>query len=360
MSASVDFYVPEFGRQLGFDLVISHRRALGRRPARGHADHSNRRGEEKARCLRELMADARGHRKRSRTATADSDLPHLRLVRHGVLVNGSLGARRAAAELGVSCVEWIVTAARASVTRITFIAVVARTPRPPLTGAPPTSITQRFPRAHLRCGSESSGLHKMPEKRGKIQAQQRAACARHSQRSASHLPACVRDSAAQRAALQPRGRSFAAGGQCDRAGHRRLHVVRHRRRPQPLRRLRIPPDAPRSRRPAVTAQPWISSLVASEDGLWIRPMAAAWCSAARRPANSKRPRALRDAPDLQRVRALARDRLGRLWIATRDAGVAIYDPRSQELRRITHPAEIRSRSPTIPSSASCICAAATR
>ena len=48
------------------------------------------------------------------------------------------------------------------------------------------------------------------------------------------------------------------------------------------------------------------------------------------------PAALRDAPDLQRVRALARDRLGRLWIASRDAGVAIFDPRTQELRRIRH------------------------
>ena len=32
MSASVDFYVPEFGRQLGFDQVISTGVRLERRP----------------------------------------------------------------------------------------------------------------------------------------------------------------------------------------------------------------------------------------------------------------------------------------------------------------------------------------
>ena len=74
-------------------------------------------------------------------------------------------------------------------------------------------------------------------------------------------------------------------------------------------------------------------------------MAAAWCSAARRPASSSAPAQLRDAPDLQRVRALARDRLGRLWIASRDAGVAIFDARSGELHRLRH-------SPTEPNSLS--------
>ena len=66
----------------------------------------NRRGEEKARCLQELVAT----REDSDTfayGNAESDLAHLKLARHGVLVNGTLGARRAAAELGVSTVEWI-------------------------------------------------------------------------------------------------------------------------------------------------------------------------------------------------------------------------------------------------------------
>ena len=48
------------------------------------------------------------------------------------------------------------------------------------------------------------------------------------------------------------------------------------------------------------------------------------------------PAPLRDAADLQRVRAMARDRLGRLWIASRDAGVAIFDARTGELRRLRH------------------------
>ncbi len=106
MSASVDFYVPEFGRQLGFDQVISTERALGRRSARRHADHcqSSRRGEGA------LPARPLAERHDGETfayGNSESDLPHLQLVRYGMLVNGSLAARRAAAELGVACVEWV-------------------------------------------------------------------------------------------------------------------------------------------------------------------------------------------------------------------------------------------------------------
>jgi phosphatidylglycerophosphatase C len=105
MSASVDFYVPEFGRQLGFDLVICTGVRWDGDRLDGTLTTANRRGEEKARCLRELMAT----REESDTfayGNAESDLPHLRLARHGVLVNGSLAARRAAAESGVSTLEW--------------------------------------------------------------------------------------------------------------------------------------------------------------------------------------------------------------------------------------------------------------
>ena len=65
----------------------------------------NRRGEEKARCLRALLA-ARPDQDAYAYGNSDSDLPHLRLVRRGVLVNGSEAARREAAELGVACVDW--------------------------------------------------------------------------------------------------------------------------------------------------------------------------------------------------------------------------------------------------------------
>lgn len=105
MSASVDFYVPEFGRQLGFDQVISTEVRWEGECLDGTLTSANRRGEEKARCLGELLAQ-RPDPETFAYGNSASDLPHLRLVRHGMLVNGSIAARRAAAELGVSCVDW--------------------------------------------------------------------------------------------------------------------------------------------------------------------------------------------------------------------------------------------------------------
>src|SRR4029078_9194086 len=55
MSASVDFYVPEFGRQLGFDRVISTAVSWKEDCLDGTLLSANRRGEEKARCVRELL-----------------------------------------------------------------------------------------------------------------------------------------------------------------------------------------------------------------------------------------------------------------------------------------------------------------
>lgn len=105
MSASVDFYVPEFGRQLGFDLVICTGVRWDGDLLDGTLTTENRRGEEKARCLRDLMA-TRDDDDTFAYGNAESDLPHLRIARHGVLVNGSLSARRAAAEAGVATLDW--------------------------------------------------------------------------------------------------------------------------------------------------------------------------------------------------------------------------------------------------------------
>jgi HAD superfamily hydrolase (TIGR01490 family) len=105
MSASVDFYVPEFGRQLGFDRVISTEVLWKEDRLDGTLVSANRRGEEKARCVRELL----GGRYVSESfayGNSASDLPHLKLVKHGLLVNGSNPARRQAARLGVTCVDW--------------------------------------------------------------------------------------------------------------------------------------------------------------------------------------------------------------------------------------------------------------
>ena len=105
MSASVDFYVPEFGRQLGFDQVISTGVAWNGDRLDGTLTTANRRGEEKARCLRELVAE-RSDSQSFAYGNSASDLPHLRLAQHGLLVNGSAAARRAAAALGVAVAEW--------------------------------------------------------------------------------------------------------------------------------------------------------------------------------------------------------------------------------------------------------------
>jgi HAD superfamily phosphoserine phosphatase-like hydrolase len=105
MSASVDFYVPEFGRQLGFDQVISTGVAWNGERLDGTLTTPNRRGEEKARCLRALAAE-RNDKEIFAYGNSASDLPHLRLARHGLLVNGSITARREAAEIGVTCAEW--------------------------------------------------------------------------------------------------------------------------------------------------------------------------------------------------------------------------------------------------------------
>jgi phosphatidylglycerophosphatase C len=106
MSASVDFYVPEFGRQLGFDHVISTGVAWNGERLDGALTTPNRRGEEKVRCFRALVAE-RADEDTFAYGNSDSDLPHLKLAKHGLLVNGSPAARRAAAAMGVATAEWI-------------------------------------------------------------------------------------------------------------------------------------------------------------------------------------------------------------------------------------------------------------
>ncbi|HEV7607421.1 MAG TPA: two-component regulator propeller domain-containing protein [Steroidobacteraceae bacterium] len=80
----------------------------------------------------------------------------------------------------------------------------------------------------------------------------------------------------------------------------------------------------------------ITSLVASEEGLWIGTDGGGVVFRDAVTGKLAAPPPLRDTADLQRVRTMARDRLGRLWIASRDAGVAIFDARTNELRRIRH------------------------
>ncbi len=90
---------------------------------------------------------------------------------------------------------------------------------------------------------------------------------------------------------------------------------------------------------------WISSLVASDDGLWIATDGGGIVFRSARTGKLEAPAVLREAPDLQNARTVSRDRLGRIWIASRDAGVAIFDSRTGELQRLRH-------SPTEPNSLS--------
>jgi diguanylate cyclase (GGDEF)-like protein len=90
---------------------------------------------------------------------------------------------------------------------------------------------------------------------------------------------------------------------------------------------------------------WITSLVASDDGLWIATNGGGIVFRSARTGKLEAPAVLREAPDLQNARTVSRDSLGRIWIASRDAGVAIFDSRTGELQRLRH-------SPTEPNSLS--------
>ncbi len=105
LSASTDLYVPAIGQALGFTEVLCTGVSWQGSQLVGRLTTANRRGAEKARCLTNLRA---AHSGMSITAygNAASDVEHLRLADRGVLVNGSRGARRAAAPAGLECVRW--------------------------------------------------------------------------------------------------------------------------------------------------------------------------------------------------------------------------------------------------------------
>jgi len=105
MSASTDLYVPAIARELGFDETVCTGVRWDGEKLNGSLTTPNRKGAEKARCFTALAAR---HRDLTTVAYGNSftDLPHLRLATHGVLVNGSKKARRAALRFGVVCVDW--------------------------------------------------------------------------------------------------------------------------------------------------------------------------------------------------------------------------------------------------------------
>lgn len=105
LSASADLYVPAIARALGFHEVICTGIRWDGERLDGALTTPNRRGEEKARCITELRARHPGI-ETAAYGNAASDLPHLRLVEHGVLVNGSAAARRIALRDRIACADW--------------------------------------------------------------------------------------------------------------------------------------------------------------------------------------------------------------------------------------------------------------
>ena len=83
---------------------------------------------------------------------------------------------------------------------------------------------------------------------------------------------------------------------------------------------------------------FVSSLTPGDDGLWIATEGGGVVFRSSLTGTLEAPAQLREAADLQRVRTLSRDRLGRLWVGSREAGIAIFDPRSGDLRRLRHSA----------------------
>jgi phosphatidylglycerophosphatase C len=105
MSASTDLYVPAIAAALGFAEVLCTGVEWDGDRLIGRLSTPNRRGPEKARCLEGLR---RRHPGAAITAygNAASDLEHLRLADHAVLVNGTWWARRLAERSGINCLSW--------------------------------------------------------------------------------------------------------------------------------------------------------------------------------------------------------------------------------------------------------------
>ena len=100
MSASTDLYVPAFGAALGFDEVICTGVRWNGDRLDGHLTTPNRRGPEKTRCFEALRRQYPNH-PTAAYGNAGTDLDHMRLADHPLLVNASQSAQRKATQLGI-------------------------------------------------------------------------------------------------------------------------------------------------------------------------------------------------------------------------------------------------------------------
>ncbi|EQD60887.1 HAD family hydrolase [mine drainage metagenome] len=104
MSASPDLYVPAIGRALGFQEIICTEVRWDGDRLDGRLSTANCRGDEKVRRLRQLRERVAGAA--SAYGNSITDIAHLALVEHGVLVNGTARARRTARRTGLTCERW--------------------------------------------------------------------------------------------------------------------------------------------------------------------------------------------------------------------------------------------------------------
>jgi phosphatidylglycerophosphatase C len=105
LSASVDLYVPDIGRRLGFDETIATGIAWRDGRLEGSLTTENRRGDEKRRCIEALRGRFAGVRIAA-YANAASDFPHLSIADEPVLVNGGAASRREAKRRGIPTQDW--------------------------------------------------------------------------------------------------------------------------------------------------------------------------------------------------------------------------------------------------------------
>ena len=105
MTASPDCYVLELGKVLGFEEIICTATEFVAERMSGRIAGANVRGKEKLRRLEGLRCRFQNH---FITAYADdsSDVPLLRAVDRGVLVNGNSCTTAQASEYGISFCSW--------------------------------------------------------------------------------------------------------------------------------------------------------------------------------------------------------------------------------------------------------------
>lgn len=105
MSASVDLYVPEIARRLGFSEAVCSGVRWDADRLDGRLATPNRRDEEKARCFREIAARHPGTATVAYGNTA-SDLPHMLLADRAVMVNPRASLRARCETASIETVRW--------------------------------------------------------------------------------------------------------------------------------------------------------------------------------------------------------------------------------------------------------------